>query len=241
MRIVVVIPVFNEEQFIGKCLEALTKQTRQPDGIFIVDNNSTDKTAAIAATFHSVTIIDEPLQGICAATYRGLSEAAKGGGIILRCDADCIPPLDWVERVAHLFQESPSIKAVTGPGRVYGTNKIVSFFVDTLYMKPYFYVTASALGYKPLFGSNFAIRADTWRAIAKHTHLQKYQNIHDDMDISFHLKGGIRYEPSLIMPMSVRPFRSPRSLPKRFSMGLRSVYIHWPEQAPWKRFAKNRH
>ena len=42
----VVIPCHNEEAFIGPCLDALAAQTDDLHEIIVVDNNSTDRTAA---------------------------------------------------------------------------------------------------------------------------------------------------------------------------------------------------
>lgn len=47
-----------------------------------------------------------------------------------------------------------------------------------------------------------------------------------------------RYRKNLRMPISARPFRSPHKMPGRYMAGFRSVFLHWPEQAPWKRFIK---
>jgi hypothetical protein len=37
------------------------------------------------------------------------------------------------------------------------------------------------------------------------------------------------------MPISARPFRSLPKLIRRYKIGFKSIFIHWPEQAPWKR------
>lgn len=239
-HISVVIPVYNEQEYIESCLDAISKQTLKPDEIFIVDNNCTDETIRRARKYPGVHIVKETKQGICAATKAGLDAAAEKGGIVLRCDADSQPSVNWVAEVVEHLQSHPKVIAVTGPGVVYDTNKLGKILFSYVYMKPYFALIKLALGTKPLFGSNFAIRASAWKNISHTTHLADHQDIHDDIDISYHaLKHGvIQYMPSLYMPISVRPFRSPASMPKRYMAGFRSVFIHWPQQAPWKRYIK---
>jgi glycosyltransferase involved in cell wall biosynthesis len=236
-HISVIVPVFNEEKLITACLDALSKQTRQPDTIYIVDNNSTDSTVEIAKKYEHVVVIKESVQGICAAAKKGLDTGAAKGGILLRCDADSRPPSDWLERVMTAFESNPETIAVTGPGVPYGVPKFLQTLFRLVYMKPYFVFVGLALGNTPLFGSNFAIRAETWQSVSSKTHLSVHQDIHDDIDISYHIRdlGGTFYDPSLQMPISARPFRSIIKLLRRYKIGFKSIFIHWPEQAPWKR------
>lgn len=47
LRVSVVIPVYNEEKYIEKCLAALFSQKVKADEIIVVDNNCTDRTIDI--------------------------------------------------------------------------------------------------------------------------------------------------------------------------------------------------
>jgi len=47
MKVSVIIPTYNEEEVIGKCLEALSEQTFKDLEIIVVDDGSTDKTASL--------------------------------------------------------------------------------------------------------------------------------------------------------------------------------------------------
>ena len=233
-HISVVIPVFNEENFIRPCLDALLQQTVKADSIFIVNNNSTDQTLSIIEEYAGITIVHQPVQGICAAVKMGLDVAAERGGIILHCDADCIPESDWIEKVSTIFQTTNAI-AVTGPGVAYDVGPVQRWLIHQFYMKAYFFFVGLAVGRKPLFGSNFSIKAAIWNEVSAETHLLSHQDIHDDIDISYHLenKGRIYFDPALTMPMSARPFKHLSKLPQRYAIGFRSIFMHWPEQAPW--------
>lgn len=73
MTIVVIIPVLNEEQAIGKVLAAI------PSGlvsrVIVVDNGSTDRTAEVAAQAGAM-VVSEPQRGYGAACLRGIACAA---------------------------------------------------------------------------------------------------------------------------------------------------------------------
>src|SRR5262249_46424420 len=62
----VVIPARNEQDSIGRCLESLTGQQGISFAITVVDDGSSDRTAAIAQSFAGVRVISagEPLPGI---------------------------------------------------------------------------------------------------------------------------------------------------------------------------------
>lgn len=112
-RFSVVIPAYNEEGFLGRCLDSLAAQDFSGDiEIIVVDNNSTDATAAIAAR-PGVTVISEPLQGVCAARQAGT--AAATGEIIVSTDADTTFRSDWLSTIDRSFREQPGPTAVAGP------------------------------------------------------------------------------------------------------------------------------
>ena len=50
LTIRVILCAYNEERFLPACLASLTRQTRPPDEIIVVNNASTDGTRAVAAS-----------------------------------------------------------------------------------------------------------------------------------------------------------------------------------------------
>src|SRR5689334_13492261 len=95
LRVSFVIPVYNEAEQIADCLQAIAQQTVAPFEVLVIDNNSNDGTAAVAANFPFVKVLRERRQGVVYARDRGCN-AAKGD-IIARIDADTIISEDWVE------------------------------------------------------------------------------------------------------------------------------------------------
>lgn len=62
MRISLIIPVYNEEQFIERCLTALMQQTLKLTQIIIVDDGSTDKTLQKISKYKSIQLVRMPVQ-----------------------------------------------------------------------------------------------------------------------------------------------------------------------------------
>jgi glycosyltransferase involved in cell wall biosynthesis len=63
----VVIPCRNDAEMLAACLDALAGQTRAADEIVVVDNASTDDSAAVARAA-GARVVPEPRVGIARAT-----------------------------------------------------------------------------------------------------------------------------------------------------------------------------
>src|SRR3989344_5796291 len=112
IAISIVIPAYNEEQLLSKCLKPLTNQDfHLPFEIIVVDNNSRDKSNAIAQSF-GVKVIKETNQGVVWARQKGLLQAQ--GEIIAQADADCYYPSNWLSLIYKHFS-STEVTAVGGP------------------------------------------------------------------------------------------------------------------------------
>lgn len=84
--IIVVVPAYNEELLIGKVLAAVPEFV---DRIIVVDDGSTDRTAAIAGSFNAVVVSHETNKGVGASLQTGISKALElGGDILVNIDAD---------------------------------------------------------------------------------------------------------------------------------------------------------
>ena len=117
MTISVIVCAHNEERFIGACLHSLLAQTRPPDEIILINNASTDATAAVARGIRGVRVIDEHRKGLVVARERGRRDAA--GDVLVYVDADCRAPLTWLERIEARFARDASLLALSGNYRFY--------------------------------------------------------------------------------------------------------------------------
>ena len=108
----VIVPVFNGERFLNRCLEAVTASSYKSYEVIVVDDCSTDKSVEISRQ-HGATVLRMPHQsGPAGARNLGAREAR--GEILLFVDADVVVKPDTVERVGADFVNHPQIAAVFG-------------------------------------------------------------------------------------------------------------------------------
>ena len=232
----VVIPVKDDAALLARCLRALAHQTRPANEIVVVDNGSSDRSAAVARRAGAVLVTCSS-RGIPAAASRGY-DAARGD-LILRLDADCVPDRTWIERMCAAFAAHPDMDAVTGGATFIDGPRILRRPLAALYLGAYRQVCRTALGHRPLFGSNLGMRRDAWEAVSNDVH-RADSDLHDDLDLSFHL--GARHRIAALegagMGMSMRPFASVSGLRRRVRRGVRTVVVHWPWHFPPLRWAR---
>ncbi|MET0884921.1 MAG: glycosyltransferase family A protein, partial [Mycetocola sp.] len=214
----VVIPVYNDAAVLSVCLDALARQSRPADEIVVVDNGSTDASAHVARSA-GARVVTEPTRGIAAATSAGFD--ASGGRILARLDADSIPAEDWLHRVEASLAAHPEASAVTGTADFYGGNRVQRWFGRSCYLPAYFGAMGMLLGHPPLYGSNYAIRAEAWLVVRESAHLDR-PDVHDDLDLSFQFQPGmtVLFDPALRVAVSARPFDGGRALGRRVSRGV---------------------
>lgn len=115
MRFSIVVPAHDEARTLPATLESLARQDfAEPVEIIVVDNASTDDTAATAAAY-GVRVVREPVRGVCNARQTGV-EAARGE-IVVSTDADTVHPPDWLRRLDAALRARPDAVAVAGPCR----------------------------------------------------------------------------------------------------------------------------
>lgn len=94
-KISVIIPIFNQEKFLGRCLRSLISQTIERNffEIITINDGSTDKTETILRSFEDEIIIINKKKnfGLSAALNTGIKKSK--GKYIVRVDSD-----DYVNR-----------------------------------------------------------------------------------------------------------------------------------------------
>jgi GT2 family glycosyltransferase len=108
----IVIPVHNGAAYLAQCLQAVRDLRPAPLECIVVDDGSTDGSAAIARAAGIPVISTPGRRGPAFARNRGA--AAARGEILLFVDADVMVPPDALARLAARFAEDPARDAVIG-------------------------------------------------------------------------------------------------------------------------------
>jgi glycosyltransferase involved in cell wall biosynthesis len=121
----IVIPAHNEEAFISLTLQSLIAQTHLPKKVVVVNDNSTDKTAAIVMDFARenpfITLVNKtssaihlPGSKVIQAFHKGLETLDDNYDIIVKLDADLILPHNYFETIIQHFQNDHTIGMAGG-------------------------------------------------------------------------------------------------------------------------------
>jgi glycosyltransferase involved in cell wall biosynthesis len=134
-----VVPAYNEEAYLGACLESILDQTRGLEHlteIIVVNNASTDRTREIALSYPRVRLVDELRKGLPYARQAGF--VASTGSLIANVDADSRLTPAWVEKVlttfrSHEADEGRQLVSLSGPLVYYDLTPRQSRLVNVFY------------------------------------------------------------------------------------------------------------
>lgn len=118
MNYYVIIPAYNEAAFIRVMLESLAAQTILPAKAVVVNDNSTDDTAAIVSEFATkypwLTLVNKksdavhlPGSKVIQAFNAGYETVDENYDIIVKLDADLILPPNYFEEILNVFRSNP--------------------------------------------------------------------------------------------------------------------------------------
>jgi len=210
----VVIPTYNEEKNIGKCLSALNGQSlpREEFEVIVVDGGSKDRTVKISKDI-GAKVMRQVSRGVGGARNDGV--AASKGRLIATTDADCVPCDYWLENIVARFDEDAKIAALTGAlkpmiddmGVMEGYKYRALFGLCNMGFYPAASLIANhvGVGYTHLCGANSAFRRDAFEEVGGYSDLSNA----DDLEISKRLKplGKIVFDKKIPVDYSVRRIR----------------------------------
>lgn len=122
----IIIPIHNEEKFIGNTLNAVINQTLLPQELILVNDNSSDQSMEIITEFSKkysfIQIIEsgsksnlhEPGSKIINAFYKGFETINFNWDVIVKLDADAILPKDYFEKIISTFESDKNIGIAGG-------------------------------------------------------------------------------------------------------------------------------
>jgi glycosyltransferase involved in cell wall biosynthesis len=216
MRLSVAIPVLDEEELIGECLEALRQQSDPVDEIIVVDNGSTDGTVDIARAARGVTVVEEPRRGITYARNAGF--AAATGDILARIDADTFVSPGWAAAIRRAFADDPELAGLAGPAGLTRLSRGDRVVGRTAY-EAFRAVHERLIGEGPLmYGHNMALRRSAWERI-RDLVTTGDDRISEDVDIALalhHTNQRVEYEPGMLVTIAAERTMHPGKL-RRYS------------------------
>jgi len=105
MNISVIVPFYNEEQYIDQCIRSLIHQdfNRDEYELIFVNNGSTDHSEDIVRNYPDIILTKEKKRDVYAARNRALAIAK--GDVIAFTDADCAVSQDWLTQIHQGMKE----------------------------------------------------------------------------------------------------------------------------------------
>lgn len=133
-----VVPAYNEERLLPACLAAIRAEidrTGCTAEVLVVNNASTDGTAALAAATPGVVVVDQPKKGLVQARSAGF--LASRGVLIANIDADTLIPEGWLDRVLHAFAHNQRLVCISGPYDYHDLPIHIRTFARSFYLMGY--------------------------------------------------------------------------------------------------------
>jgi GT2 family glycosyltransferase len=224
----VVVCSFNGERWMRGCLEALSALDYPAYEVIVVDDGSTDATAAIAGEFDWVRLISTENEGLSQARNVGLD--ASRGEIVAYVDDDAWPEPSWLTHLVRALVSSPHA-AVGGPNIAPPDDGLAADCVANAPGGPV-HVLLSDGEAEHIPGCNMAFRAAALRAVGAFD--PTFRVAGDDVDVCWrlHERGEtIGFAPAAVVWHHRRP--SLRGfLRQQFQYGKAEALLErkWPER-----------
>lgn len=208
----VVIPAYNEADFIGKTLKSLQNQDYK--GVYeviVVNNNSKDETARIAQKFNA-RVIHEPRKGVQHARQAGFE--AANGEFIASTDSDDVLPPHWISQMAERLIEKPNLVAVGG-WIYHKEGEVIPKFIINRLSGTLIVMYKNLSRKKFLVGQNFMIRKSAFMKTKGFTDIPEYC---EDLNLAKRISkfGELEFHTSKIWSVET----SPRRWSNGFALGM---------------------
>ncbi len=131
----VVIATRNRAESLRDTLASLTRQSRKPDEVVVVDNASGDHTRDVALSFVdrlNLKYVYEATRGIPHARNAGIQNSS--GDIVAFIDDDCVADEDWLTHLEIPFVKDPHIGVVGGEISYFkvGDDMLEAFYIQNM-------------------------------------------------------------------------------------------------------------
>ncbi len=225
----VIVPAYNEAKSIADTIRSLQAQTIQPEEIVVVDDCSSDDTAAVARSL-GVTVIRPPVNTGSKAGAQDFALARVETKFTMAIDADTTLAPDAIEKLLGAL-DAPGVAAACGfviPRSVrtlWERGRYIEYlFAFTFYkqVQEYYEKPLIASGCFSIYQTDALLAHNGW----------KTRTLAEDMDLtwSFYEAGQkVRFVPdALCYPIEPHTYRFMSRQLKRWSHGfVQNVHLHW--------------
>lgn len=209
MKLAFVIPAYNEEALIGKCLESVVAEIARSGAdadIIVVNNASTDRTGEIARSFPTVRVVDEPKKGLVNARDAGFA-ASDGYELIANIDSDTIVPEGWLDVVLSEFAQDEKLVCLSGPYIYYDMSAWNRFLVNSFYGLTYLIYIVNRFILRVgsvVQGGNFVFKRAAWQQVGGYDRSIVFFGEDTDVAVRLSKVGGVKWTFALKMKTSGR-------------------------------------
>ena len=209
MQLAFVIPAYNEQALIGKCVESVLAEIKRSGrtgiDVVVVNNNSTDRTAEIAGSYAGVRVVDEKQKGLVSARDGGFR--ATTAELVANIDADTLVPPGWLDTVFTEFEKDPTLVCLSGPYIYYDLSAWNRFLIILFYglTKLIYWLNRYILRVGSVVqGGNFVLKRDAWIKAGGFNREIKFYGEDTDVAVRLSKVGGVKFTLRLKMLTSGR-------------------------------------
>ena len=212
MKVSFVIPAYNEEKNIGKCVDSVLRAIKASAcdaEVVVINNASADRTAEIASSRPGVRVVDEPRKGLLYARQKGLE--ASTGELLACVDADTLMSARWIAVALRAFSRSPRMVCLSGPYLYFDLSSATNVVVAVWYLLAM--LSMHAIGQyvlrstAMLQGGNYIVRRTALEKIGGYNTSISFYGEDTDLACRLIRVGTVRFTPRLTIAASGRRIR----------------------------------
>lgn len=107
MKASIIIPLYNQAEFVAKAIESALKQTHLDTEVVVVNDGSTDESLSVAKRYTQVKVVNQQNKGLAGARNAGVLNST--GEVLLPLDADDYIDARYLERTIPLMEKNVGI------------------------------------------------------------------------------------------------------------------------------------
>ncbi|MEQ1771065.1 MAG: glycosyltransferase family 2 protein [Devosia sp.] len=208
MQLAFVIPAYNEEILIRKCVDSVLaeiKRSGRECEVVVVNNNSTDRTSEIVSAVPGVRLVHETEKGLGPARDCGLK--ATTAELVANIDADTVVPEGWLDTVFEEFGKDEKLVCLSGPYIYYDLSIWHRMLVGTFYglTKLIYLINRYVLRVGSVVqGGNFVFKRSAWEKAGGYNRGIKFYGEDTDVAVRLSKVGAVKWTFKLKMKTSGR-------------------------------------